>query len=86
MKKFALALIASSFAVGAAAPALADSNNDRYVDTAIVDVAPGQLELANGMKLDQDIEYFAMPQAAAGDKVRIIFTDTNELKQVRVIR
>ena len=89
MKRFALTVIAASLAAGSlAVPALADSQ-DIKVDTQIVDInqSAGLIKLANGMTLDQSLEYFAMPRGAAtGDKVRVTFTDTNELDRVVVIR
>lgn len=88
MKRLAIALMSAGLAAGAAAPALANSD-DVKVDSHIVSVnANGSvITLANGMTLDRSVEYFAMPAgASAGDKVRVIFSDDNQLKRVFVLR
>ena len=90
MKRFALTAFAALFTAGTlTAPALAESSYEVEVDTQIVQIdrTGGALKLANGMTLDQNVEWFAMPVGAApGDKVRITYSDSNDLKSVRVIR
>ena len=90
MKRFAFATLAALFTAGTVtAPAMADTSYEVEVDTQIVQIdhTGGALKLANGMTLDQDIEWFAMPVGATpGDKVRITYSDNNDLKSVRVIR
>lgn len=89
MKRFALSLAAVSLTAGALiAPALAESE-DIKVDTQVVEIdQSGHLvKLANGMTLDQSIEHFSMPRSiATGDKVRLIFSGSNDLERVVVLR
>lgn len=89
MKRFATAFVAIAMTTGAfAAPALANSD-DTKLDTLIVEInsAAGIVKLANGMTLDQSLETFSMPTGASvGDKVRLTFDDTNDLRRVTVLR
>lgn len=89
MKRFALTLVAASVvAGGAVAPVLADDGFETYQDTTVlsVDRDNGVMRLSNGTTLDQSIEWFAMPQASAGDKVRVMIDHNNELDRVVVLR
>lgn len=88
MKRIATALIAVAMTAGAfAVPALAESE-DTKLDTQVIEInAAGALKLANGMTLDQSLEVFSMPVGVSvGDKVRLTFDDTNDLRRVTVLR
>lgn len=89
MKIFATTLIAFAMTAGTfAAPAFANSD-DTKLDTLIVEInsSAGIVKLANGMTLDQSLESFSMPVGASvGDKVRLTFDDTNDLRRVTVLR
>ncbi|MEQ8658490.1 MAG: hypothetical protein RIC24_14405 [Hyphomicrobiales bacterium] len=60
-------------------------NEDYSVETQIVgqNAQTGALFLANRMVLDQRIEHFVfVDQVGVGDRVRLVFDDTNFLKRV----
>lgn len=82
MKTLALTATAFAIALGSAsAPAFAaDHGNQQQIDTQIVSVAGDTATLANGFTVD------APRAAVAGDKVRVILTEDNDLKNVFVIR
>lgn len=89
MRNIATALIAVAMTTGVfTAPAFANSD-DTKLDTLIVEIHSGAgiVKLANGMTLDQSLETFSLPVGAAvGDKVRLTFDDTNDLRRVTVLR
>lgn len=63
-----------------------DWDDARYhIDTVVVgeNVQTGQMLLANGMFLDQRVERFVfVDQVGVGDRVRLVFDDTNFLRRV----
>ena len=91
MKTFTLTAAALAVAFGSAtAPAFAanDGLYDFDANIVAVDRAAGTIKLSSGQTLDQSVEHFAFPRAAAaGDKVRVSIDEDNlTLKGVRVIR
>lgn len=81
MKKITLTATVLTLALGSSAPAFAvDHGNQQNIDTRIVSISGGKAVLANGFTVDA-------PRASRiGDKVRVVLTEDNDLKNVFVLR
>ena len=80
MKNLALTAAALTVAFGVASPAFAvDHGNQQNIDTSIVSIAGNTATLSNGFTVD------APRAASAGDKVRVVLTENNDLKRVFVL-
>lgn len=76
-----LTATALAFALTSVMPAHAmDHGNQQNIDTSIVSIAGNTATLANGFTVD------APRAAAAGDKVRVVLTEDNDLKNVFILR
>jgi predicted secreted protein len=80
MKKIALTTAALAVAFGVSSPAFAvDHGNQQNVDSQIVSISGNTATLANGFMVD------APRAASAGDKVRVVLTENNDLKRVFIL-
>jgi predicted secreted protein len=80
MKKSALTTAALAVAFGVASPAFAvDHGNHQNIDTSVVSISGNTATLANGFTVE------APRAASAGDKVRVVLTENNELKRVFIL-
>jgi predicted RNA-binding protein with TRAM domain len=81
MKTLALSATALAIAMGSlTAPAFAvDHGNQQNVDSQIVSISGNTATLANGFTVD------APRAASAGDKVRVVLTENNDLKRVFIL-
>jgi hypothetical protein len=81
-----LCLLALAWQAGAVSAGFWDWEDREYhIDTQVIGENPqtGELFLANRMILDQRIERFVIvTPVAVGDRVRLVFDDTNYLRRV----